>query len=206
MKSIILLLLFSTFAHSQDNNFKVSNADYKVFHNPYYQLFDILDKNSVIIRFQKWNSSNFNDFKSDFIVIGSEKIYHVEFRSYLLPFENNDTIIKHEIIGKNKRTYQEILNQITDKKYVKALKQSDFEINYKTSKDDSGILICGSSHPDYYNIEIMKKNLIYSLSNISIEEDCGRSRKKLDLFLEFYKLIEDTWKIKDDFNDKSLKK
>ncbi len=202
---MILLLLFSTYTYTQDNNFKVSNSDYKIFHNPYYQLFGISDKNSVIIRFQKWNSSNFNDFKSHFIVIGSEKTYHIEFMSYLLPFENNDTIIKHEITGKNKHIYQEMLNQITDEKYVKALKQNDFEIKYKTSEDDSGILICGSSHPDYYTVEIMKRNLVYSLSNITIEADCDRSRKKLDLFIKLINLIQDTLKITNTVKGRSLK-
>lgn len=186
MREIIFssLLLFSSAIYSQIN---------------FYE--KLFSQNAVHLNV---GISNDRELISKSILFDNGKIVKLEEASY---FVGNDNYLKIiEVAKEREPKFLELLKIISEEKNLFSIKQEELNIKLKLKKEDEGdgVLVCTSDGATYY-INITLNQKLYSLQAYVPEDDCGRSREKLDLFLKFFKLIEDTWSITNTPKGRSLK-
>lgn len=133
-----------------------------------------LDKSSLIINFT--NIKNGNTLSKS---IAFSKFFIVNYEL------GKDSLKTFKVEWGKGYKYFEMLNNIASKKYLSAIKQSD--LNLKVYED--------VSNNEKLQITFYQAKRYYTLYLQNPKNRGRREKEKINEFLEFYKLIEDTWNI-----------
>ncbi len=208
MKKIILLFFICSFAYGQ-NIWK--DIDYTDLNNDsIYQLLDIKNEQPLVIAF---NANNFLLHDSRYFILSKKEaliaqIYYTS-SEYSKTFLDGKKFVLKDYLRKTnvkRADIKQMVKFILDKDYLQNVIQKNLE--RPLIQDEKGnyiyVPMCTSDGATY-TVEFFQGNKYYKLDAYSPQDDCDRSREKLDLFLEFFKLIEDTWNITNTTQDRPVK-
>lgn len=198
MKKTIYLFFVCSIAYGQNIWKDIAYASQKS--DNVYQLLEIEDKESLIIKFFiDCDGCLHNEYyylvkmqKNAFIA----KVFYTDY-DFGMAFLAKRELFEKDFLKKvNVKDFEinKLIKLIVKKGFLKEIVQKDLDRPY--IQDEQGKYIyspMAPSHSGNYSIEFYQGNKYYKLHALSPEYDNDRSREKLNQFIELYKLLEATW-------------